>query len=100
MAKDHLCLHCGTVGKPRIRNRGSSAIEILLWLCFLVPGFLYTLWRMGRKDAYCRKCKAPNPIPSDSPLAQLEIQGRAETEARRVASMARARAAAIQPVSG
>jgi hypothetical protein len=25
---------------------------------------------MGRKDRYCRDCKAPNPIPADSPIAQ------------------------------
>lgn len=70
MAKEMLCQACGTVGKPRIRNRGSSAVEIILWLCFIVPGFFYTLWRMGRKDRYCRTCRSPTVIPLDSPMAQ------------------------------
>ena len=49
MAKEFYCTACGTVGHPRVRNRGSSAIEIILWLCFILPGLCYTLWRMGRK---------------------------------------------------
>jgi hypothetical protein len=70
MATQFYCTACGNVGKPRVRNRGSSAIEIILWLCFIVPGLLYTLWRMSRKDRYCRVCKAANPIPANSPIAQ------------------------------
>jgi hypothetical protein len=68
--KLYLCLTCETVGIPRVRNRGSSAIEIILWFCFIVPGFFYSLWRMGRKDRYCRACKAIGPIPADSPAAR------------------------------
>jgi len=67
------CPSCGTVGTPRTHNRGSSAVEIFLWLCFLVPGFFYTLWRMGRIDRFCRVCRAPNPIPLTSPLAQRAL---------------------------
>ena len=73
MVGQFYCTSCGSVGKPRVRNRGSSAIEIILWLCFIFPGLLYTLWRMGRKDRYCRACKAPNPIPADSPIAQRAL---------------------------
>lgn len=70
MSGQFFCTSCGTVGKPRVRNRGSSAIEIILWLCFIIPGLFYTLWRMGRKDNYCRACKAQTVIPANSPLAQ------------------------------
>ena len=80
MATDYYCTSCGSVGKARVRNRGSSAIEIILWLCLLVPGFLYTLWRMGRKDRYCRACQAPNPIPANSPLARARVAS--ESQAR------------------
>lgn len=70
MSGQFLCRSCGVVGKPRVRNRGSSAIEIILWLMFIVPGAFYTLWRMGRKDRYCRSCKSAAVIPADSPIAQ------------------------------
>jgi len=77
MSNQFLCPSCGNVGKPKVRNRGSSAIEIILWLCFIVPGLFYTLWRMGRKDRYCRACSAPNPIPANSPMAQRHLRSAA-----------------------
>ena len=69
------CTSCGARVKPRVRNRGSSAIEIILWLCFVFPGILYTLWRMGRKDRYCRTCGAQGVIPADSPMARQFLSG-------------------------
>lgn len=73
MKNEFYCTACGAIGKPRVRNRGSSAIEIILWVCFIIPGLFYTLWRMGRKDRYCRTCNTPNPIPAASPLAQRHL---------------------------
>ena len=75
MANQYFCNSCGTVGKPRVRNRGSSAIEIILWLLLLIPGICYTLWRMGRKDRYCRACGAQSMIPADSPMARRHLEG-------------------------
>lgn len=83
MAKEFLCLSCGNIGKPRLRNRGSSFIEIVLWLCFLIPGMLYTFWRMFRKERLCKTCNAPNPIPMDSPVAQRFINQTPDPEPRR-----------------
>ena len=73
MANEFYCTACGARRKARIRNRGSSAIEIILWLLFIIPGLCYTMWRMGRKDRFCRTCNAPNPIPASSPLAQRQL---------------------------
>ena len=75
MSGEFFCTSCGSVGKPRVRNRGSSAIEIILWLTFIFPGLFYTLWRMGRKDRYCRACKAQTVIPADSPMARQYLAG-------------------------
>jgi len=72
---EFFCTSCGSVGKPRVRNRGSSAVELILWFCFIVPGFFYALWRMGRKDRYCRTCKAQTVIPTDSPMARQFMAG-------------------------
>lgn len=72
---EFFCTSCGSVGKPRVRNRGSSAVELILWFCFIVPGFFYTLWRMGRKDRFCRACKAQTVIPTDSPMARQFMAG-------------------------
>ena len=39
-----ICSTCGTVGKPKTVTRGSFFLEIILWLCLLLPGVLYTVW--------------------------------------------------------
>jgi len=40
------CMTCGVDGPPVSRTRGSMGIEILLWLCFIVPGLIYSLWHL------------------------------------------------------
>ena len=53
----HVCTDCGTQAKPRTATPGSIGIEILLWLCFLVPGLIYSAWRMSaRRDDACPEC--------------------------------------------
>ena len=73
MAKEMICTNCGHQGKPKLIIKGSAGLEILLWLFFIIPGLIYSLWRSlspSAKQLICRKCKAPNMIPLDSPLAQ------------------------------
>ncbi len=68
--KDSICTTCGYVGKPIKLVKGSFAIELFLWLCFFVPGFIYSIWRLTSKIDVCPKCKNPNMIPIDSPVGQ------------------------------
>lgn len=53
----HVCTDCGTMAKPTNYTPGSIGIEVLLWLCFIVPGVIYSAWRMSakRQDA-CPAC--------------------------------------------
>ena len=48
--------------------------ELLLWLCGILPGLLYALWRLTTKDKICRVCGAPNLIPLGSPKARRALQ--------------------------
>jgi hypothetical protein len=64
-----LCSTCGHVGKPASVTPGSILIEIVLWLCFLVPGLIYSLWRINRRHEACGKCGALTLLPLDSPVA-------------------------------
>jgi hypothetical protein len=64
-----VCTNCGTHGKPRTHTKGSLVIEIMAWLLFLVPGLLYSLWRLSSRYRGCPSCGAPNMIPEDSPRA-------------------------------
>lgn len=63
------CPHCGHVGKPRIETPGTFALELLLWVCFLLPGLAYTLWRLSNRRAICPRCGTPHMIPRDTPRA-------------------------------
>lgn len=65
------CQHCGFIGQPKTFTKGSFLIEVALWLMLIVPGLIYSLWRVtsGRYKG-CPTCGAPNMIPADSPKAR------------------------------
>lgn len=63
------CTSCGSQGEGRTRTRGSFLIEIVLWLCLIVPGLIYSIWRMTTKARVCEACGASTLVPADSPMA-------------------------------
>lgn len=70
MAKELICSACGTTGKPKTETRGSFFIEVILWLCFLIPGMIYTVWRLTTRRKVCRACSAHQLLPLDSPAGK------------------------------
>jgi|ERR1035437_8235693 hypothetical protein len=62
-----ICPACGTCGVPKTVTRGSMGIEILLWLCFIVPGIIYSLWRLSTRGEACPACGHAGMIPANSP---------------------------------
>ncbi len=73
MAAPMYCTNCGSIDKPRTRTKGSFLLEVFLWLCLILPGVLYTVWRLTTREKVCRACGAPNMIPTDSPKAKASI---------------------------
>lgn len=69
MANNNLCLNCGHEGKAKKETPGSFLTELFLWLMMILPGLIYSIWRIGNKFPVCEKCKSKNIIPSDSPVA-------------------------------
>ncbi|HXK52976.1 hypothetical protein H6802_02905 [Candidatus Nomurabacteria bacterium] len=63
----HICANCGFKGRPVKQTKGSFALELLLWIVFLIPGVAYTIWRMTTTQEVCPKCKTPNMLPLDTP---------------------------------
>ncbi len=80
MAKYLLCLNCGTQGKPKLKTKGSIFTEILLWLFLIIPGLIYSIWRLSSRSEVCPSCGAPNMIPLDSPKAQEILSGATPNE--------------------
>ena len=65
-----LCVDCGYQGKPTPEMKGSFIIEILLLCCFILPGLIYTAWRLSTKKNVCPSCGSENLIPVESPGVQ------------------------------
>lgn len=71
--RDFYCKACGFVGRRKKITRGSFFIEAILWLCFLVPGMIYTVWRLTTKQLVCSHCGSSDIIPTDSPIAMAKL---------------------------
>lgn len=67
------CPVCGTTSEGESHTRGSILIELVLWLCFLVPGIIYSIWRLTTRQKVCPACKNPGVIPITSPRARKEL---------------------------
>jgi hypothetical protein len=65
-----ICTVCGTAGEPKTITKGSTLIELILWLCFLIPGLLYSIWRLTSRHKACAACGNQNLVPPDSPIGK------------------------------
>lgn len=50
------CTNCEYEGKPKRVTPGSFLVELFLWLCFLAPGLIYSIWRISSKKSVCPDC--------------------------------------------
>jgi hypothetical protein len=55
-------------------TKGSLIIEIFLWLLIIIPGLIYSLWRMSSKYNACPKCKNDSMIPTDTPIGKQMLE--------------------------
>lgn len=54
-----ICTNCYFEGKPKKHMAGSFLIEVVLWICMFIPGFIYTVWRNTSGVSYhCAQCKS------------------------------------------
>ena len=66
------CTACGHQGKPESDTPGSIWIEVVLWLCFLIPGLIYSIWRLNKRHDVCTSCGRGDLIPANSPKAMAQ----------------------------
>jgi hypothetical protein len=70
MAKEIVCTACGTRGWGKTVTKGSIFIELFLWLCLLVPGLIYSIWRLTSRHKACEACGNTSIVPVDSPIGK------------------------------
>ena len=74
MAKEIICRNCGTLGTPKSRTPGNFGIELLLWLLFILPGVIYSVWRLASIHKACRKCGSKELVPTDTPAGRQLLE--------------------------
>ncbi|MFZ4125321.1 MAG: hypothetical protein ACOYJ2_04535 [Rickettsiales bacterium] len=75
----YICKHCGYEGEAKRQKRGSRGVEIFLWSTLLLPGPLYTIWRMTGKSKECPNCERQGFVKSSSDEGYL-VKKRFEKE--------------------
>ncbi len=83
MSKKYICSQCGNVSSSQTAIKGSLGLEIVLWILFIIPGVIYSVWRSSSRYKVCPSCKSTSLVPIDSPVAKkmLSDQGRTVDEA-------------------
>lgn len=79
-SRSRLCLTCHSIGTPRKITKGSLIIEIFLWLLLILPGAIYSVWRLASKYEACPTCGATNCVPLGTPAAQRILNQEDEYE--------------------
>ena len=71
---DYICTQCGYEGRRKTKKKGSTSIELLLWVVFLIPGPFYSLWRIFSKEYVCPICEDKSMVSVKSALGQRKLQ--------------------------
>jgi len=50
------CPNCKYEGNGKYITKGSVALELGLWLLFMFPGLVYSIWRFSTKKWVCPEC--------------------------------------------
>lgn len=69
-----LCINCMSKGIPKSHTPGSIFIEIILWCCLIIPGLVYSIWRISSRHGICSTCGSRGIIPLESPLAKKMME--------------------------
>jgi hypothetical protein len=56
------CTNCEFEGEAKTYTPGSILIELILWFFFLIPGLIYSIWRIGSRQKVCPRCGWKNCI--------------------------------------
>jgi len=67
------CPNCGFEGTPKKMTPGSIGVEIVLWLFLIVPGLIYSVWRVSNKKNVCPNCGNENLMPLSAKQGYLNL---------------------------
>jgi hypothetical protein len=73
-----VCVTCGHHGPTKSHTKGSMLLEIVLWLLLIVPGLIYSIWRVSSRSKVCAACGGPTLVPADTPAGRKLLKDAAE----------------------
>ena len=50
------CPQCGYEGESQTITKGTLGVEVALWLLFIFPGLIYSVWRFSSRYEGCPDC--------------------------------------------
>ena len=53
---NYYCKNCDSNVKGKRKTPGSFLVELILWLMFILPGLIYSIWRISNKKVICERC--------------------------------------------
>lgn len=56
------CKNCNLTVYPIPKRRGNTLLQVILFLFFIIPGIIYTIWRLGGYKIVCPRCKKSNLV--------------------------------------
>jgi predicted RNA-binding Zn-ribbon protein involved in translation (DUF1610 family) len=65
----HICPNCGTASAAQAMP-GSGWIEAILWVCYIIPGVIYSVWRRSKKSTVCPACGSKPLLPLKTPAGK------------------------------
>ena len=71
------CAQCGYQGPAEPLAPGKMWMEAVFWVAFLVPGVIYSLWRLFRRQYLCPQCKSPDGAVTVAPGRKVAMVLRA-----------------------
>lgn len=74
-----VCTTCGHHGPTVSHTRGSLLLEVVLWCMLIVPGVIYSFWRLSTRGPACSQCGGRSLVPANTPVGKQLLAGQANT---------------------
>ena len=65
-----ICKNCGTRHDGHTSLLGNGWVELVLWLLWLIPGLIYSVWRRTQRRPACAICGSVDLVSLGSPVGR------------------------------
>lgn len=71
------CAKCGYHGPAEPRAPGKLWLEAVFWIAFMIPGVVYSIWRLFWRKYLCPQCKSADQQVVIAPARRVAMLLRA-----------------------